>query len=63
MIATDKIDNWLYLKGDLESEQGKAIKKQIRDAFYCDANDWKEMIWERGTSVVKMALKGLDKAK
>ena len=58
-----RADNWLYLKGDLESEQGKAIKKQIRDAFYCDANDWKEMIWERGTSVVKMALKGLDKAK
>ncbi len=58
-----RADNWLYLKGDLDSEQGKAIKKQVRDAFYCDADDWKEMIWERGTSVVKMALKGLDKAK
>ena len=49
------------MKGDLESELGKSIKKQVRDAFYCDADDWKKMIWERGTSVVKMALKGLEK--
>lgn len=56
-----RADNWLYLKGDLESELGKSIKKQVRDAFYCDADDWKKMIWERGTSVVKIALKGLEK--
>lgn len=58
-----RADNWLYLKGDVDSEQGKAIKKQVRDAFYCDADDWKNMIWERGTSVVGMALDGLEKAK
>ena len=58
-----RADNWLYLKGDIDSPQGKAIKKQIRDAFYGDADDWKQMIWDRGTSVVGMALKGLQDAK
>lgn len=55
-------DNWLYLKGDLNSAQGKAIKKQMRNAFYCDADDWKQMIWQRGTSIIKMALNGLKNA-
>ena len=56
-----RADNWLYIKGDLESDQGKAIKKQVHDAFYCDADDWKEMIWERGISVIEMGLAGLEK--
>ncbi|MEH6527103.1 MAG: M14 family metallopeptidase [Sneathiella sp.] len=57
-----RADNWLYVKGDKDSEQGKAIKKQVRDAFYCDADDWKEMIWTRGISMIQMALVGLNKA-
>jgi hypothetical protein len=55
-----RADNWLYLKGDINSEQGKAIKAQVRNAFYGDADDWKKMIWDRGTSVIGMALEGLD---
>lgn len=54
-----RADNWLYIKGDINSEQGRDIKKQVRDAFYGDADDWKQMIWERGISVVDMAIKGL----
>lgn len=57
-----RADNWLYVKGDINSEQGKAIKKQVRDAFYCDADDWKEMIWTRGISMVQLALSGLEKS-
>jgi len=57
-----RADNWLYIKGDINSEQGKAIKKKSRDAFYGDADDWKAMIWERGTSMIGKALKGLSQA-
>jgi Protein of unknown function (DUF2817) len=57
-----RADNWLYIKGDVNNEQGKAIKKQMRDAFYCDADDWKEMIWNRGISIVQMGLNGLGKS-
>lgn len=35
------------------------IKQQIRDAFYQDADDWKEMIWERGIETQKLAIAGL----
>ncbi|TNE33788.1 MAG: DUF2817 domain-containing protein [Alphaproteobacteria bacterium] len=57
-----RADNWLYAKGDLDSDQGRTIKKEVRDAFYCDFDDWKQMIWERGISVVDMAIKGLAKS-
>ena len=38
---------------------GRAIKQQIRDAFYPDAADWKEMVWGRAVETQKMALRGL----
>ncbi len=57
-----RADNWLYAYGDVDSELGKQIKKQIRDAFYCDADDWKEMIWTRGIETIEKALKGLGKS-
>lgn len=54
-----RADNWLYVHGDIDSELGQQIKKQVRDAFYCDADDWKEMIWERGHTTIAKALTGL----
>ena len=55
-----RADNWLHCHGDPASEQGKAIKQQIRDAFYQDADDWKKMIWERGIDTQARALAGLE---
>jgi len=54
-----RADNWLHLHGDPESEQGRAIKQQIREAFYQDADDWKQMIWDRGVETQRLALRGL----
>ena len=39
-----RADAWLHAHGELTSPQGKAIKAQIREAFYGDADDWKGMI-------------------
>jgi len=64
-LPTDQVklalraDNWLHAHGDPASAKGRAIKDQIRDAFYQDASDWKTMIWERGVETQKLALKGL----
>ncbi|MDJ0921631.1 MAG: M14 family metallopeptidase [Henriciella sp.] len=52
-------DNWLYHKGELDSEQGRELKSQIKDAFYPDQDDWKSMIWSRACDVTQMALTGL----
>ncbi len=52
-------DNWLYQKGDINTEIGKTIKRAIREAFYPDTNAWKMSVWERSRDVVLMALDGL----
>ena len=54
-----RADNWLHVHGDVKSAKGRAIKSQIRDAFYQDAPDWKEMIWERAAETMRLAVKGL----
>ena len=52
-------DNWLYHKGDLDSDLGRQIKADIRDAFYPDEDDWKQKIWTRAVDVTERAVKGL----
>jgi hypothetical protein len=54
-----RADNWLHLHGELNSAKGRAIKDQIRAAFYQDADDWKEMVWERAVETQRLALAGL----
>ena len=39
--------------------EGRAIKSQIRYAFYPDKDDWKSMAWERAVDVARRMVKGL----
>jgi hypothetical protein len=57
-----RADNWLHVHGDPASEQGKAIKAQMRATFYPDADDWKRMVWERALDVQRRMAKGLSAA-
>jgi len=57
-----RADNWLHLHGDPLTAKGRAIKRQIRDAFYQDQDDWKEMVFERGAETQRRALLGLSEA-
>lgn len=52
-------DNWLYQSGDLDSQLGKNIKKDIRDAFYPDKDDWKLSVWSRTREVTELAISGI----
>ncbi len=52
-------DNWLHPGGDPDSPQGQAIMAAMRDAFYPDADDWKEMVWSRAAEIGEKALAGL----
>lgn len=52
-------DNWLHLKGTIDSEEGRAIKQELRDAFYPDTDDWKEMVWTRSLDMINKAVAGL----
>jgi hypothetical protein len=59
VIDAVRADNWLHLRGALDSAKGKALKRQMRDAFYCDADDWKAMLVEQGVARQRQALQGL----
>ncbi len=54
-----RADNWLHLYGELGSGKGRAIKAQLREAFYQDADDWRQMVWERAIETQRLALRGL----
>ena len=47
VIKAIRADNWLHIKGDLDSEQGRAIKQEMRDCFYDVKDEWRQMIWDR----------------
>jgi hypothetical protein len=53
-----RADNWLHARGRPGSAQGRAIKEQIRAAFYPDRDDWKEMVWARALETQRQALEG-----
>lgn len=61
MMNAVRADNWLYAHGhgDVHSPKGRAIKAQIRAAFYQEHDDWKEMVVERGHYVMKRMLRCL----
>lgn len=54
-----RADCWLHNHGRLDSDQGRAIKAEIRRCFYGDDDAWKNMIWERGHDTQRRMLTGL----
>ena len=59
VLEAVRADNWLYAHGDPTSARGAEIKRQIRDAFYCDKDDWKGLVWERAVDILRKGLTGL----
>lgn len=47
VFSTLMHDNWLHAHGDLKSAEARAIKAEVREVFYPDSDEWKDMIWER----------------
>ena len=52
-------DHWLHAHGDLSSALAREIKEAVRDAFYCDRDDWREMVWEQSVQAEREAVSGL----
>lgn len=51
-----RADNWLALHPEAPEAQRASIKRQVRDAFYCDADDWKTMVVEQARTASLAAL-------
>jgi len=53
-----RADNWLHVHGDPQGKEAPAIKKACRDAFYCDANDWKLAVLGHARWAIDRAVEG-----
>ena len=60
VMTAVRADNWLYGSGDVSSDLGEQIKRQIRDAFYCDEAEWKSLIYQRALDVLTTTMRKLD---
>ena len=57
VMTAVRADNWLYQHASVDSELGRAIKRQVRDAFYCDEPKWKALVYERALDVVTSTIR------
>lgn len=54
-----RADTWLHAHGDPASPLAAAIKREIRNAYYGDADDWKGMVAGQSLIAVRQAIAGL----
>jgi len=54
-----RADQWLDNHPEIGAPQAEAIKRQLRDAFYVDTDEWKAAILAQGREVSLQAVQGL----
>jgi len=54
-----RADQWLENHPETDDATRRAIKQQVRDAFYTDTDEWKERIVEQGVGASFEAVRGL----
>ncbi len=59
MIEALRADHWLAAHPEAPSDLARAIKQQIRDAFYVDTDPWKQALQDQALEAGLQALKGL----
>ena len=62
VLLAIRADNWLHARGTVDSALGRRIKADIRDAFYPDEDDWKELVTLRARQIMRRAVAGLTAA-
>jgi hypothetical protein len=60
VIHALRADQWLENHPDADEATRRAIKRQVRDAFYTDTDAWKEQIVEQGIDAAYGAVRGLN---
>jgi len=54
-----RAENWLRRNPQAPAAERARLRRQVRDAFYCDADDWKARVVEQARKVAREALAGL----
>jgi hypothetical protein len=63
VMAALRADQWLENHPEASDSQRRAIKQQVRDAFYTDTDRWKEQIVEQAVDAAYGAVRGLSGAR
>lgn len=59
VFAALRADNWLHQHGELESEQGAAIQRELMEVFRPDDAGWRARVLELGARLIAQAREGL----
>ena len=59
MILALRADQWLENHPQADEATRRAIKQQLRDAFYTDTEAWKTQVVEQGVDAAHGAVRGL----
>lgn len=59
VITALRADQWLENHPEAGEAQRVAIKRQVRDAFYTDTDEWKVRVVEQGVEAARQAVAGL----
>lgn len=59
MLSALRAEQWLQNHPEADGATVARIKRQMRDAFYVDADDWKRQVLEQGREVALQTLDGL----
>jgi len=57
-----RADTWLRRHPEAPDEQKRAIRQELRDAFYCDNDEWKGMVLGQSRVVLLQTVQGLKAA-
>jgi hypothetical protein len=60
VMAALRAEHWLHRHGStVDDAQAAAIRHELRNAFYPDADDWKRLVWQQGQEACRQAIEGL----
>jgi hypothetical protein len=54
-----RAEHWLHRHGGADERQAHAIRRELKDAFYPDSDNWKHQVWQQGRQACLQAIDGL----
>jgi hypothetical protein len=54
-----RAEHWLHRQGTADPILARQIKRNLKEVFYPDADDWKHIIWQQGRDACLQAIEGL----
>lgn len=52
-------DNWLHVRGDPGSDSAQVVKREIRECFYPDSDEWRRNVHTVSQRILAQALNGI----